>query len=48
MFCLNEEDEEDGLLQPVSGKDFIIHFILNFLPSNVSFPRFQGRKGFGL
>lgn len=26
MFCLNEEDEEDYLLQPVFGKDLLILF----------------------
>lgn len=27
MFCLNEEDEEDDLLQPITGKVWFINFL---------------------
>lgn len=35
MFCLNEEDEEDGPSQ--SGKDFIFKHFLNLVPSKDAF-----------
>lgn len=38
MFCLNEEDEEDDPLQPISGNDFLLTLFENFLPSKVTFP----------
>lgn len=31
MFCLNEEDEEDDLLETITGRVCFIHFLSKFI-----------------